>query len=516
MAPPLMYVPSSGPILVRLLDSPEPKPVPSSEAATNAAFWSADSTAVAFPTAGQLMKTRMPNGPTEAIGTLGAPTRGASWSDTGAILIATAQRLMTVPASGGDLRPVEMPQDLKNGAPRNPEFLPASDDFLFLFVPFQEKDDAPAVYLATLRQGKAMNNVMLLRNQTAAHYTPAGGGRLLFVRNDNLYSQKLNLRSRKLEGQVELVVHGVASQPSMEVNRGDFSVARNGTIAWRPGRTALSQVTVFDRQGKILGTTGRPGAYSDLSLSPDEKHVLVSSVLRGWLMEVGQPGQLALPGSARWLGWSADGAQLIGLDDSSFVAMPATGSGEIRHLRRFNERGFRGLPDLSSDGKNVLGRPFGGGVVSYQIDGALAEAASTALLPRGETFGPRFSPDGHWFAYESRDSGGGLFVQPIGRVGLRTQIASDGGRIAWRRDGKEIVYYGSQRVMSVSVDTAGDQLRFGAPHVLFSGLRLPAGSIAASRPLAISRDGSRIFWVHGIEQPESNMIYVRTGLGKER
>ena len=412
---------------------------------------------------------------------------------------------------------LKMPQDLRNGTARNPEFLPASDDFLFLFVPFREEDEATAVYLATLRQGKAMNTVMLLKNQTAARYTPAGGGHLLFVRNDNLYSQKLNFRSRKLEGQVELVAHGVASQPSMIVHRGDFSVARNGTIAWRPGRAALSQVTVFDRQGKLLGTTGRPGPYSDLVLSSDEKHVLVSgSEGRGWLMEVGQPGQLALPGSARWLGWSADGAQLIGFDDSGFVEMPATGSGDIRLLRRLEGHRFiRGLPDLSSDGKNVLGRVVDG-IVSLQIEGTQAEATSIAVLARGETFGPRFSPDGHWFAYESRDSGEELFVQPIGGAGLRTQIASDGGRVAWRRDGKEIVYYGRQGLMSVSVDAAGNQLRFGAPHVLFSGLRLPAGVIAASRPLAISRDGSRIFWVQGTEQPESNMIYVRTGFGQER
>lgn len=372
------------------------------------------------------------------------------------------------------------------------------------------------MYLATLRQGKAMNTVMLLKNQTAAHYTPAGDGQLLFVRNDNLYSQKLNLRSRKLEGQVELVAHGVASQPSMSFHRGDFSVARNGTIAWRPGRAAVSQVTVFDRQGKLQGTTGRPGPYSDLALSPDEKHVLVSSAIRGWLMEVGQPGQLALPASARWFGWSADGAQLIGFDDSGFVEMPAAGSGEIRHLRRLDVSGFRGLPDLSSDGKNVLVRVFGGGIVSFQIEGTLAEATSTALLRPGETFGPRFSPDGHWFAYESRDSGEELFVQQIGGAGLLTQVASDGGRVAWRRDSKEIVYYSSQGVMSVSVDAAGNQMRFGAPHLLFSGLRLPAGAVAASRPLAISRDGSRIFWVQAIEQPESNMIYVGTGFGQER
>ena len=97
----VMYVPNKCPILVRLLDSPEPKPVPGSEALNNAPFWSADSTTVTFPTGSQLMKTRIPNGPTEAIGALNVVTRGGSWSDTGTILIATGQRLLTVPASGG-------------------------------------------------------------------------------------------------------------------------------------------------------------------------------------------------------------------------------------------------------------------------------------------------------------------------------------------------------------------------------------------------------------------------------
>ena len=120
-----------------------------------------------------------------------------------------------------------------------------------------------AVYLASLRDGKAVNPVPLLKNQTAARYTPAGGGRILFVRNDNLYSQKLNRQTRKLEGGAELTAQGVASQPAMAVHRGDFSVARNGTVAWRPGKAAACQVTEFDRSGNQIATSGPPGSYSD-------------------------------------------------------------------------------------------------------------------------------------------------------------------------------------------------------------------------------------------------------------
>jgi uncharacterized protein (TIGR03437 family) len=52
--------------------------------------------------------------------------------------------------------------------------------------------------------------------------------------------------------------------------------------------------------------------------------------------------------------------------------------------------------------------------------------------------------------------------------------------------------------------------RFGPPRALFSGLHQAQGA----RTFAVSRDGSRIFWLQGTEQPDSNMIYIKTGWAK--
>ncbi len=120
-----------------------------------------------------LMKTRMPDGAPVVVAKLQLPTRGGSWSDQGTILIA-GQGLQTVPASGGELKAVEMPSLLQHGDFLNPEFLPGSQDFLMLVLPAGNPEDA-GIYLATLRDGKAVDAVLLLKNQTAAHFTPAGG-----------------------------------------------------------------------------------------------------------------------------------------------------------------------------------------------------------------------------------------------------------------------------------------------------------------------------------------------------
>jgi hypothetical protein len=67
--------------------------------------------------------------------------------------------------------------------------------------------------------------------------------------------------------------------------------------------------------------------------------------------------------------------------------------------------------------------------------------------------------------------------------------------------------------MSVTV-TGGASPTFAAPRKLFSGLRLPPSAVLRSGPLAVSPDGSRIFWLQGVPRPESNVIHVKIGAVK--
>jgi hypothetical protein len=59
------------------------------------------------------------------------------------------------------------------------------------------------------------------------------------------------------------------------------------------------------------------------------------------------------------------------------------------------------------------------------------------------------------------------------------------------------------------VDIVGDELRFGPPELLFTGLRRPPGAVLSGRPLAVTRDGSRIYWPQPVEQADSGVIHVR-------
>ena len=65
--------------------------------------------------------------------------------------------------------------------------------------------------------------------------------------------------------------------------------------------------------------------------------------------------------------------------------------------------------------------------------------------------------------------------------------------------------------MSISVQQAGRELRFGDPHILFSGIRGAPGLVHSNTPLAVSHDGSRIFWLQGPDQPDANLIHIKIG-----
>jgi len=431
--------------------------------------------------------------------------------------------LYVVPAGGGVAKRVEI--SLKDGFFCYwPEFLPGSEDFLV--VAAASKIEESEIYLATLRDGHAADPVLLMKNATAARYTPAGGGRILFVRNDNLYAQTLNRTTRTLEGAPELIQQRVASSPSFYAAH--FSVSRTGVVAWRPGTAGLSQVTIFDRGGKEIGTAGPPTVVQTLSLAPDETRLLVGFNLTAWLLEPGRPGRQQLEQGTLGTLWSPDGSKLIdGVpgNDSRVMERPIAGQGPARELARLS--GMWMLRDISPNGKALL---LNRGILdttvfSLSLDDAQMEPKS--LLQTGETIShARFSPDGRWIVYTASAAGserggiytgGGTYVQPYPGPGLPKQVTSRGNYPVWRKDGKEIVYLdeyqGRNYIWSVPLVARGNEVHSDTPSPLFPA-RLPATTFGDLNFLAVSRDGSRFYIPQAVEQPESDVIHVRVGWAK--
>jgi eukaryotic-like serine/threonine-protein kinase len=84
---------------------------------------------------------------------------------------------------------------------------------------------------------------------------------------------------------------------------------------------------------------------------------------------------------------------------------------------------------------------------------------------------PELSPDAHWLAYASDESGDGrqVFVRAFPGPGGPWQVSTSGGNEPrWNPNGKEIFYRSGRRMMASEVETATG-FRAGKPHALFEG-----------------------------------------------
>jgi Tol biopolymer transport system component len=93
----------------------------------------------------------------------------------------------------------------------------------------------------------------------------------------------------------------------------------------------------------------------------------------------------------------------------------------------------------------------------------------------------KFSPDGHWIAYGSDESGQTeVYVQAYPGPGVKRRVSLEGGASPfWSHSGRELFYQTATAMFSVPILDAHD-LRMGTPLRLFVKTRRTAGGGAPS------------------------------------
>ena len=115
---------------------------------------------------------------------------------------------------------------------------------------------------------------------------------------------------------------------------------------------------------------------------------------------------------------------------------------------------------------------------------------------------PRFSPDGHWIAYNSRESSRDeIYVRPYPGPGGQWQISTDGGtEPAWNPKGRELFYRSGTRMMVVDVSTQ-PTFSAGKPKTLFEGSFVPTPRSLANYD--VSPDGQHFLMLKPSEQAQA-------------
>jgi Tol biopolymer transport system component len=329
-------------------------------------------------------------------------------------------------------------------------------------------------------------------------------GWLLFVRQGTLLAQPFDLARRTLGGEPITVADSVAFEPI--TGAGAVSTSDAGVMAYRDGRPSVTHLSWFDRSGNPLGTFGSPeqAGLSNLRLSPDGLRVAVERTLQNetdlWLLDSTRhrPFTRGSDGSiARLPVWSPEGGRIafesIRSGSVALSVKPASGDGDEEIL--FTSAEAKIPCDWSPDGRFL---------VYYVPDPKTG--TDLWILPQdtrvpfvflktaaNELWG-QFSPNAHWVAYQSNETGRyEIYVRPFPARGRAFPISTAGGVYPrWSRDGKELYFIAPDaKMMAVAIRADETSVDAGLPTTLFQTRRLGGGLnvIGRSHQYDVTRDG---------------------------
>nr|MDP9361650.1 protein kinase [Acidobacteriota bacterium] len=493
---------------VRPLSGGTAQPLAGTEGASYP-FWSPDSRMIAFFADGKLKKIDASGGPAQTL--CDAPVgRGGSWSRDGLILFAprSTDGLFSVPDAGGVATQVTHVDNRQGETDhRLPFFLADGRRFLYL-IEGSGGGGTDAIHAGSL-DGKLKQKIVVASSNMAV--SPAG--HLVYWRDRVLVAQKFDERSLILGPDVVPIAQNV-----MHTGRNDaaFSLSSVGDLVYETGEgTTISQPAWFDAGGKQLEVVGKPLDVTGPAVSHDGRRVAASVTdpqknhSDVWVDDLtrGTATRLTFGEKDEFVPlWSPDDTKIVytgnqkSPGDIYVKRASGTGDDELVYATSL----FKVTNDWSPDGKTLLFQELASSGTGWDLwTWSFADHKAQVFLrtPFTEALG-RFSPDGHWVAYQSNESGKNqVYVVPFSGSAGKWQISTEGGyHVRWSRDGKQLFYLTPDyKLVAVDVSARGEEFVAGIPRVLFqTNIRRTPGP-----QWDVSPDGKRFLINTVVQQTEA-------------
>jgi eukaryotic-like serine/threonine-protein kinase len=310
-----------------------------------------------------------------------------------------------------------------------------------------------------------------------------------------------------------------------------LDVSPNGTLVYESGGSDSGLVTVQwlledgkAEGGKTRPLIAKPGNYGRPSFSPDGRRLAVE-ILDGsnrdiWVedLERDTATRLTFDGKEYNPLWTPDGRSIVFQDPEGMSWTRADGGGKPQPLLR--TKGQAWPWSFAPDGKRLAYLELATGgydlwTVPIEGDGtALRAGKPEALLqtPFDERY-PVFSPDGHWLAYVSNESGTyEIYVRAFPEAssgGGKWQISSGGATYPmWSRTGRQLFFETlDNRVMAADYTVQSNSFVAGKPRPWSE--RQLANLVNNSRNIELAPDGKRFAVILPVEQPGSQQTRSR-------
>jgi Tol biopolymer transport system component len=475
-------------------------------------FWSPDSRSLGFFSEGKLKIVDL-NGDTPQVIADAPYGRGGAWGPGGVILFSplTQSALMRVSTAGGAPTPVSKLDQNLHTSHRWPLFLPDGKHFIYLAISHDPSKAANnTLYYASL-DGK--ENRPLFPCQSNAVYA---AGYLLFARGDQLMAQSFNSSNGSLGNEPQIVAKGVMND--VATWHMDASASEQGLLTFASGGNGDWQLLWMDRNTKQLSSIADKLTNLQIArLSPQGDRIAMqidTGVNDIWILDLARGVRTRLtfgPVANMFPEWSPDGKWIVYTTDrngrSNLCRKRADGSGAEETL--LTDELPTMASDWSRDGKYLIYQR--GPVGSTEIWALPLEGDRKPILvvPRAAnslTVWGHLSPDGHWLAYTSTESGVPQVYVVAFRGGQgKWQVSVNGGASPqWSKDGKDLYYMDpTYNLLDVPVKEVGGALQFGTAQQLVSNWSAPQVFYD------VSPDGKKIL-LDRISQQVSQSVTVVT------
>ena len=489
---------SASQLYVRAMDGLEARAIPGTEGAGNP-FFSPDGRWIGFCAGGMLKKISPSGGPSVNLADLiGGHTTcgifGASWSNQGMIAFAREGPVQQVSDAGGSvhvLTRLDRAETINHG----PEFLPDGKALLFS-IPTNIVSP-PKVAVQSLRTGER-------RELPSRGYFPryAPSGHIVYSLEESLMAAPFDLRTLAVTGPAVAVIDGV--QPWQ------YSFSRTGSLAYVPRSVPGTVRLVWvDRKGAEDPVPAPAHKYVFPRISPDGQRLAVAVEepdSQIWTYDLARKtlARLTLDGTSNQIpAWTPDGKRIVFKGAANRLYWQSTdGSGTAEELTSspLAPNNFPG--SWSPDGQALVFVEQAPPAMSLWILSLNdRKPQEFSYSPSRET-APRFSPDGHWIAYDSNESGRDeIYVRPYPGPGGKWQISTEGGsEPVWNPKGRELFYRNGDKMMVVEVTT---QPAFspGEPRLLFEGAYVH--DRRSSPDYDVSPDGQRFLMLKSNENGQA-------------
>ena len=513
----LVYI-ADNKLYLRSLDSlEEAKEIPGGEPARNT-FFSPDGQWIAYLTQVAVKKLRVTGGTPVFICSRG-DTLGGSWGPDNTILLgALFSGILRVSADGGN------PETIVKPAPgllyANPQFLPDGRSFVYQ----RGRPGLPADNELVMRTLASSDETVIMRGGLGFRYVPSG--HIVYATNRNLDQVDLavvafDVNSRQVTSSPTTVITNV--QLSLSGNTPQFSVSQNGSLIYIQGPAAQSagnRLVTVSASGKVSSLAAQPRDYSDPRVSPDgrfvaahlqgeQNDVWVTDVSRGTLvrlsLDAGEDETPVWSPDGRSVAWAGSRADVL----RGIFRRPADGSGSEELVWKLEKHAH--VRDWTPDGRALVLEivdPY----TNNDIWRLNLEGTPSAVPFRQTQFNEgssRLSPDGHWLAYVSAESGRDeIYIQSFPQPGAMTQVSTTGGsQPVWSRDGRKLFFRAEGAIQEITFEPGSPPSVSKARRLFDDTFDSPQGALGGHTAYDVFNDG-QFLMIQPVDKVDRGQIVV--------